>query len=112
VRFRDSAGWRAPVVACCAATGFGVEGLIEAVAAHRAHLEARGIESVRLAKRAEQVAHALREGLAAAVLEGKGWGGHVRAELARRTPPHRLSDAILQAILKGVPQAPTSPESN
>jgi hypothetical protein len=65
-----------------------------------------------LAKRAEQVAHSVREGLAAALFEGKGWGGHVRAELARRTPPHRLSDTILQAILKGVPEAPTSPGSN
>ena len=112
VRFYETDGWRAPVVACSAATSFGVEGVVEAIAAHRAHLEARGLAQARLSKRAAQVAHSVCEGLAQALFDAKGWSRHVRAELARRTPPHRLVDTILQAILKGVPEAPPAPESN
>jgi hypothetical protein len=94
------------VVACSAATGLGVDGVLAAVAAHRAHLEARGLDRVRLEKRAEQVAHAVCEGLCAELLGPKGWSRHVRAELAGGAAPHELGRAVLQAILARVPEAP------
>jgi len=102
--------WSVPVVACSAGTGFGVEGLLEAIAAHRAHLEQHGLEDLRRAKRAEQVAHAVHEALAEELFGRRGWGAHVRRELARATPPHALVEAILEAILERVPEAPAGAE--
>jgi LAO/AO transport system kinase len=106
VRFFRESDWSTPVVACSAATGFGVDGVLAAVAEHRAHLEARGLARVRLAKRAEQVVHAVCEGLGAELFGPKGWSRHVRAELARGAPPHQLGRVVLQAILERVPDAP------
>lgn len=106
VRFTDNQGWNVPVVACSAGTGFGVEAVLEAIAAHRAYLEQRGLDQVRLEKRADQVINALHEGLGEELFEARGWSEHVRARLQGGETPHELSDAILRVILEHVPAAP------
>jgi LAO/AO transport system kinase len=100
--------WSVPVVACSAGTGFGVEDVLAAVDAHRAHLEARGLEAVRRSKRVEQVRHGVQDGLADELFTQRGWGGHVRAELERAVPPHRLTAQILDTILGCLPEAPAA----
>ena len=108
VRFhRRDEDWTVPVVACSAGTGEGVGAVLEAVDAHRAHLEARGLDEARRGKRVEQVQHAVDEGLAAGLWNEKGWAAHVETELARAAvTPHEVSDSILRTILERVPPAP------
>ena len=101
--------WGVPVVACSAATGRGVGAVLEAIDAHRAHLEARGgLEQARRAKRIDQIRHAVDEGLAAGLWSEKGWAVHAEAELARAATPHEISDSILKSILDTIPAAPSS----
>jgi LAO/AO transport system kinase len=49
--------WRPPVVSTVASTGAGVDGLVGAVAAHRAHLEATGGLEVRRRRRLDDELH-------------------------------------------------------
>jgi LAO/AO transport system kinase len=107
VRFhRRDEDWPVPVVACSAGTGTGVDAVLEALDAHRAHLEERGLEETRREKRLDQVRHAVDEGLAHGLWTEKGWAAHAEAELARAVTPHEISDSILKTILDQVPSAP------
>ena len=106
VRFSDNRGWTVPVVPCSAGTGFGVDDVLAAIDRHRAYLTERGLDQVRLEKRATQVAHAVHEGLNEALFEDRGWGAHIRTELGRSVAPHQLTDSILEAILAQAPAAP------
>ncbi|MFN0006641.1 MAG: methylmalonyl Co-A mutase-associated GTPase MeaB [Planctomycetota bacterium] len=95
-----NARWIPPVVRCSAASGDGVLGVAEAIAAHRAQLESRGLEAVRREKRLAQVRRAVEERL-----EQRLWGPGGHAELARTlldsgSPPYDVVEAIVSSILK------------
>jgi len=106
---RRDAEWAVPVVACSAGTGEGVGVVLDAIDAHRAHLEARGLDDVRREKRLDQIRHAVDAGLAAGLWNDKGWAAHAGAELERAVTPHEISDAIVRAVLEHVPPAPGAP---
>ena len=103
VRGRRIAGrsWTAPVVACSAARGTGIEAVVAACVAHRGHLEQQGLEAVRRRKRLEQVRQGLAEDLAAALWERGDLAGRAERELARRLPPRAVVRGLVSDILKG-----------
>ena len=98
VRFRKSE-WSVPVVAASAGKRFGVEALLEAVDAHRAHVERAGLASARRAKQSRQVRHQVNEALDLALWGPEGWSDRAAAELERGGSPHAVADGLLSDIL-------------
>ena len=101
VRFTKRA-WSVPVVAASAGTSKGIEDVLEAVAQHRAHVEASGLEAARRRKRIEQVRHSVSEQLAERLWGPKGLRGRVEAELERGASPHAVAAALLEEITQGL----------
>jgi LAO/AO transport system kinase len=104
VRFLKRA-WKVPVVACSASTQFGCEAVLEAIDAHRAHVEQAGLDAARRAKRVEQVRHALVEGLSEALWTRDGWRARVERELASGAVPHEVVAALLAELSEHMPRA-------
>jgi putative protein kinase ArgK-like GTPase of G3E family len=101
VRFRESK-WSVPVLGASAGRSAGVEQVLEAIAAHRAHVEAQGLAAARLSKRAQQVRHAVDEGLDEALWGARGFSGRVERELARGRSPHEVAATLLSEVMGSV----------
>jgi LAO/AO transport system kinase len=101
--------WDVPVVACSAATQFGVESVLEAIDRHRAHLEAHDVAAVRRKKRVEQVRHALEAGLSATLWREKGYARRVEHELAAGAVPHDVAAGLLSELSARIPGAANTP---
>jgi len=94
------AAWIPPVVTCSASSAEGVADVADAIAKHRAHLEARGLAAVRREKRVAQVRRAVEERL-----QQRLWGPEGHSELARTLldsgrPPYDVVEAIVSSILQ------------
>lgn len=103
--------WHVPVVAASAGTQSGVDGVLEAVEQHRAHLEAKGLDAARRAKRLEQVRHAVSESLTDALWGAGGVRERVARELTAGASPHVISAALLSELLACV-QGLRAPSAN
>lgn len=101
VRFTKRA-WQVPVVAASAGTSKGIEDVLDAVAAHRAHVEAQGLEAARRRKRVEQVRHSVSEQLAERLWGPAGLRERVAARLAEGASPHAIAAALLEEITRGL----------
>ncbi len=101
VRFTKRA-WHVPVVGASAGTAKGIEDVLEAVAQHRAHVEASGLGLARTKKRVEQVRHSVSEQLAERLWGPEGLRGRVESELARGASPHAIAAALLEEITHGL----------
>jgi len=108
VRSFEREGWSVPVVACSAATGDGVEDVVEAVERHRAHLVEIGLERVRKGKRLAQIKHVVGEELADELWVAKGYGAVAERELDGDSTPYDVAGSILDLVLAGIPTAPES----
>jgi LAO/AO transport system kinase len=91
--------WKVPVIAASAGTRFGVEAVLEAVDAHRSHLEGSGLDDARRAKRLRQVRHEVDEALDLALWGPEGWSGRAAAELERGGSPQAVAAGLLSDIL-------------
>lgn len=98
VRFLKRA-WNVPVVAASAGTQAGVEQVLEAVEAHRAHVVAQGLESARRKKRVQQVHHMLAELLAEQLWGPRGWSARVERELELGRSPQELAATLLSEVM-------------
>ncbi|NUP94924.1 MAG: methylmalonyl Co-A mutase-associated GTPase MeaB [Planctomycetaceae bacterium] len=101
VRFTKRA-WHVPVVGASAGTSKGIEDVLEAVAQHRAHVEASGLGAARTKKRVEQVRHSVSEQLAERLWGPEGLRGRVETELGRGVSPHAIAAALLEEITHGL----------
>ena len=98
-RHREENPWTPPVVTTSALREEGIEDLRQAIAKHRAHLEAGDLEAVRRKKRVAQVRRVVGE-----KLEDELWGPRGNTEradslLARSITPYDVAEEILGAIL-------------
>ena len=91
--------WRPPIVATVATDGTGVDELRDAIAGHRAHLEAAGaLAGRRRARLADELHRILAERLLArarAAGEGEGFDAAVAAVADRRVDPWTATDGLL-----------------
>ncbi len=101
VRFTKRA-WQVPVVAASAGTSKGIDDVLDAIAAHRAHVEAQGLEAARRRKRVEQVRHSVSEQLAERLWGPAGLRERVAAQLAEGASPHAIAAALLEEITRGL----------
>jgi LAO/AO transport system kinase len=98
VRFLQRS-WKVPVVAASAGKRFGVEALLEAVDAHRAHVERSGLAELRRAKQLRQVRHEVGDALDLSLWGSSGWSERAAAELERGGSPHAVAARLLSDIL-------------
>jgi LAO/AO transport system kinase len=96
--------WEVPIVRTTAATGEGVEDVLAAMAAHRAHLEAGDLARLRAARRVDQVRRVVGERL-----DEELWGTAAapglmreRAEsrLGQSATPYHVAEEILASVLR------------
>lgn len=95
-------GWEVPVVSCCAARERGIDDLLAALRAHRAHLEASDLAAVRRAKRVEQVKRVVGERLEEEVWGRRGYARQVETDLETAATPYDVAERVLAAILGSV----------
>lgn len=95
---RDS-GWVVPVVSCSAGKGQGVEGVLEAMDAHRAWCAEHGLNQLRARKRSEQVRRVAQALLDSALWERGGWRERVESELASGRTPYDVARAVASQVL-------------
>jgi len=94
-------GWQPPIVSLSAALGNNIEGLVEAIGRHRAHLERSGLDQLRRARRVEQVRRVMLEHLGERL-----WGAGGLRELAERAlaagdPPYDVAERLAARVLRG-----------
>ena len=99
-RDRDD-GWEVPVVRTSAARVEGLAELVAAVAAHRAHLEAQGLDAVRRGKRVHQVRRVVGERLDEELWGQGGLGEHVEEALTAGSTPYDVAEEVLSRVLSG-----------
>jgi LAO/AO transport system kinase len=103
-RWEKPEGWQIPVLATTAQTGEGVPELMEAIAAHRTHLEESGELEVRRRRRAETrvrdvVARELQR-IAARRLRGEGMSRALDEIEAGEATPYSVATGFVQDILR------------
>lgn len=102
---RPNVDWTVPVVACSAGRGQGIDLVLAAVAAHRAHLSAGRLDARRGEMRQGQVRRLVHEGL-----ESELWRDHGYAERATRAletgaAPYDVAAEILAELARRLPGA-------
>jgi len=102
--------WEPPVVCCSAGTAADVEGVIEAVTAHRAHLQTGDLEPRRKAKRVEQVQRVVTERLGEAIWTGCGYHEQVQTLLDGENTPYDVASKVLDVLLDGIGDASSPPK--
>lgn len=101
--FAQDSGWRAPVVMVSAATGQGIDALMEAMARHRAFLETDGrLARRRVSQQENWVAQAIR-----ARFGSEGWGA---ARLMAGLPPELGPFSREQRLLSALRQRLRTPD--
>jgi LAO/AO transport system kinase len=94
--------WRAPVVACVASTGDGVDGVLEAVASHREYQQTSGqLERRRAGRLADELGQVVAERLrqkALDLLKGDALDGLRSDVLERRVDPWSAADQIIRFL--------------
>jgi len=99
--------WAPPVVSCSAGTGRDVEGVLDAIAKHRAWLEDGRLEVVRREKRSAQVKHVVSERLGDVIWQGQGYADTVQALLDQRHTPYDVAHRVLDDLLGKIVGAPS-----
>ena len=93
--------WIPPVVGTSASAGDGVAALANAIASHRAHLEARGLAAVRREKRLAYVRRSVEETLQERLWERGGLAETARSLLDSGRAPYDVVEAIVATIVSG-----------
>ena len=96
----EGASWTPPVVSCSAGEGRGLDGVLEAVRAHRAWLEAGDLEAARRRRRVQQVRRVVRERLEERLWEGTGLRERVESALDASTTPYDVAVQVLESVLR------------
>jgi LAO/AO transport system kinase len=91
--------WIPPVVACSAKGGEGIPSVADAVRAHREHLQAKGLDSVRREKRLAQVRRAVEERLEERLWNRGGLAERARALLDSGRAPYDVVESVVSSIL-------------
>ena len=91
--------WIPPVVPCSAKEGEGIPAVAEAVRAHRAHLQAKGLDAVRREKRLAQVRRAVEERLEERLWDRGGLAERARALLDSGRAPYDVVESMVSSIL-------------
>ena len=94
VRRGREADFPVPVLALCAASGAGIEGLIGALDSHRAWLDAHDLPGRRLTRRVERIRQSVDETLSDALWQQSGWSERVRSQLEQGRAPHRIAGEL------------------
>jgi LAO/AO transport system kinase len=94
-------GWVAPVLACSAASGEGVDDLARAIASHREHLKSGSLETTRREKRLAQIRRAVEERLELRLWGGGGWSEQARTLLDSGRAPYDVVETIVASVLSG-----------
>jgi LAO/AO transport system kinase len=104
--------WKVPVVAVGAREARGLDDVLEAVAAHRAHLERGDLAERRLEKRAEQVRRMVLTCLEERLRDDAGVGARVDSSLRSAVPPYDVAREILGEIHGAIGAATVREEVN
>jgi len=110
---RAAGGWTPPVLSTVATTGRGLPGLVEALDAHRGHLDAGGGRERRRLARAQAEIEALAlAALRVRIADLSGAAG--LPQLAKRTvagelDPYRAADELIGAVGSGARRPPGAP---
>jgi LAO/AO transport system kinase len=91
--------WIPPVVSCSASSAEGVADIAEAIAKHRAHLEARDLDAVRREKRLAHVRRAVEERLEERLWGPGGLSERASTLLDSGRAPYDVVEAIVASIL-------------
>jgi LAO/AO transport system kinase len=100
--------WIPPVVGTSASSGDGVAALAKAIAGHRAHLEAKGLQEIRREKRLAYVRRSVEENLQERLWERGGLAEHARSLLDAGRAPYDVVEAIVASIVSGRTSPPGS----
>ncbi len=100
--------WIPPVVGTSAASGEGIATLAKAIAAHRAHLETKGLQEIRREKRLAYVRRSVEETLEERLWERGGLAEHARSLLDSGRAPYDVVEAIVASIVSGSKGSPVS----
>lgn len=92
--------WTVPVVACTARGGEGLEAFVEAIDAHRAHLEKNDLEGTRRKKRLAQVKRVVGELLEEELWGPRGYTERVESALKSDSTPYDVASHVLATILR------------
>ena len=101
IRLAGRGKWVTPVVRCSAGRGTGVEGVLEAVRAHREHLGTDGLAAARKQRRASQVRLAVGELLDDALWSRGDYLQRVSRELEAGRTPYEIAEELTEALLEG-----------
>jgi LAO/AO transport system kinase len=93
--------WIPPVVGTSASNGDGVAALAKAIAAHRAHLESKGLAAIRREKRLAYIRRSVEETLQERLWERGGLAEKARALLDSGRAPYDVVEAIVATIVSG-----------
>jgi len=107
LRLAADAAWVPPVVACSAGTSKGVGDVLEAIAAHRAHLEGGQLAQIRRGKRAEQVKRVVAERLAEVIWQERAYGQAIEGLLDRAQTPYDVAADVLAELLARLTSPPS-----
>jgi len=99
VRLAGRGAWMAPVVACSAISGNGVEDVVAAVERHREHLEKTGLDAARREKRLEQVHRVLDQRLAEHLWGAGGYGARARRLLDSGRSPYDVAEELFTGLV-------------
>ncbi|MEM7309731.1 MAG: methylmalonyl Co-A mutase-associated GTPase MeaB [Planctomycetota bacterium] len=91
--------WEVPVVATQAASGDGVERLIEHVGGHRRHLAEGDLDQVRRAKRVQHVRRVVDERLDEELWGPRGYAERAESGLRSNATPYDVAEEILSSVL-------------
>ncbi|MCA8981430.1 MAG: methylmalonyl Co-A mutase-associated GTPase MeaB [Planctomycetes bacterium] len=104
LRSRKPAGeWTVPVVACSAGRGQGIDAVLAAVEAHRAHLADGRLEARRGEMREGQVRRLVHEGLESELWHGHGYAERSAEALESGAAPYDVAGEILAEIVGRLP---------
>ena len=99
IRLAGKDVWQTPIVMCSAGRGKGVEGVLDAIDAHRASLGEEGLAQLRKKKRCGQVRLAVGELLDEALWGEGGYSQRVEDELAAGRTPYEIAGEVRDAVL-------------
>jgi LAO/AO transport system kinase len=98
-------GWKVPVVALSAALGRNIDGLVDALRQHRAHLERCGLARARRERRLEQVRRVMAQHLDDALWGAGGVREAAERDLAAGVPPYDVASRLAARVLRGATQS-------
>ena len=97
------ADWTPPVVPCSAGRGEGIDEVLDAIAAHRAHLGTERLDARRGRMRNGQVRRLVHEGLEAELWRGHGYAERAAAALEAGAAPYDVAGEILAEVTSRLP---------